>query len=133
MDCVFLFVGAFLMLTSSALILACIMQLTLQWLKANLIFLIVLATFVFSKYHLAFVKIHMIKWTGNRLRLGCSLAPVINSWMKFWMVTLRALIIAQMDFFFKEKFLGLRLGKNDSEFSFRKGSNILSPLGYSKF
>lgn len=37
-------------------------------------------------------------------------------------------------FFFKEKFLGLRLGKNwDSEFSFRKGSNILSPLGYSKF
>ena len=35
----------------------------------------------------------MIKWTGNTLRLGLvldSLVPFINSWMKFWIMMLRA-------------------------------------------
>ncbi len=45
------------------------------------------------QYRLAFVKVHMIKWTGNTLRLGLvldSLVPFINSWMKFWIMMLRA-------------------------------------------
>jgi hypothetical protein len=69
------------MLTPSACF-GLVMELILQWHKANLISLIVPVTFAVG-ISFDFFK-HMRKWTGNRLHRGWSLGPSTHFMDEIW-------------------------------------------------